>query len=64
MPLNHADACAHLYGQCVDIHAVIQQRERGIGMPQTVQRSVQARARADNQPCFCDESAKCLMQVL
>ena len=33
MAINHADAGAHLYGQCVDIHAVIQQRERGIGVP-------------------------------
>ena len=63
VPLNHADACAHLYRQCVDIHTVIQQRERGVGVPQTVQRSVLPGAWAGNQPCICEELAERLMQV-
>ena len=32
MPLNHANACAHLHSKRMYIHPVVQQRERGIGM--------------------------------
>ncbi len=64
MAFNHANACAHLYGQCVDVHPIVQQCKRGIGVPQTIQGSVLTRARTRNQPCFCDESAEGLMQVL
>ena len=62
--LNHANACTHLYGQCVDIHSVVQQRERGIGVSQTVQRTVLPRTRAGDQPCLCDEGTEGLVQVL
>ena len=33
MPFNHANACAHLHSKRVDIHAVVEQGKRGIGVP-------------------------------
>ena len=48
----------------LNVHPIVQQRERGVGVPQTVQRSVLPGAWAGDQARLSDESAKRLMQVL
>ena len=44
MPFNHADAGAHLYGQRMYIHAVVEQRKGRIGVAQAVERAVLTRS--------------------
>ena len=63
MALNHANAGAHLYSQSMNIDAVVQRGERGVGMAQTLQSSILPCAWTGDQPCFRDESAEGLMQV-
>ena len=40
VPLNHSNAGAHLYGQRVYIHSIVEQCKRSVGVPKTVKRSI------------------------
>ena len=64
MPLNHANACAHLHSKRVYIHTIVEQGKGRIGVTQTVQRAVLVRTRACDQSCVCDELAEGLVDVL
>ena len=64
VPFDHADAGAHLYGQCMYIHTVVQQRKGRIGVAQALERSVLARAWAGDQPRLRHKGSERLMQVL
>ena len=64
MPLNHANACAHLHSKRVYVHAVVEQRKRRIGVTEAVKRSVLPCTWACNQPCVGEELAEGLVDVL
>ena len=64
MPLNHANACAHLHSKRVYVHAIVEEGKRGIGVTQAIQRSILPCTRASDQSCVCDELAERLVDVL
>ena len=64
MPLNHANACAHLHSQRVYVHAVVEQRKGRVSVTQAIQRPVLPSARTGNKPCVCEELAEGLVDVL
>ena len=47
--LNHADAGAHLYGESMYIHTIVEQRECRVGVAQAVERSIKPCAWAFDQ---------------
>ena len=64
VPLNHANACAHLHSKRVYVHAIVEQGKGRIGVTQTIQCAVLVRTRACDQPCVCEELAEGLVDVL
>ena len=64
MPLNHANACAHLHSERMYIHPVVEQGKGRIGVTQAIQRSVLPCAWTCDQPCVCEELAERLVDVL
>ena len=64
VPLDHANACAHLYSKRVYIHPIVEQGKGRVGVTQAVQRPILPRARACDQPCVCEELAEGLVDVL
>lgn len=50
MLFDHAHRRAHLSGQIVDDDAVVDQRERAVGVPQTVQGSILTELGAFEKP--------------
>ena len=64
MPLDHADACAHLYRQCMYIHAVVQQRKGRISVAQAVKRAVLPCAWACDQPRLRQERPERLVEIV
>jgi hypothetical protein len=50
--LNHANRSAHLYGEGMYIHTVVQQCECRVGVAEAVKRSVQASTWAFDQTRF------------
>ena len=55
MSLDHAYRRAHLLGQCMDIHAVVHQSKRGIGVAQAVEYAVITRLGANKQTILAQE---------
>ena len=64
MPLNHANAGAHLNRECMYIHPIVEQGKGRVGVTQAIQRSILPCARASDQPCVCEELAERLVDVL
>ena len=62
--LNHAIACAHLYGEGIDIHSIVYRSECRVSMAQAVERSVKTRTWAFDQLALFHECAEGLMDVL
>ena len=64
MPLNHANACAHLNRECMYIHSIVKQRKGRVCVTQAIQRSVLPCTRTCDQPCIRKELAERLVDVL
>ena len=64
MPLNHANACAHLHSKRMYVHPVVEQSKGRVGVAQAIQRSVLPCTWAYDQPCVCEELAERLVDVL
>ena len=62
--LNHADAGAHLYGESVYIHTVVQQRECRVGVAEAVKGSIKPRTWAFDQPTLFHKGSEGLVDVL
>ena len=63
VPLNHANACAHLHSKRVYVHAIVEQGKGRVGVTQAVQCAVLVRMRACDQPCIGEELAEGLVDV-
>jgi len=64
VPLNHANACAHLHSQSVYIHPIVEQGKGRVGVTQAIQRPVLPCAWACDQPRVGKELAERLVDVL
>ena len=53
MPLNHANAGAHLHSKRMYVHPIVEQGKGRIGVTQAIQRSVLPCAWTCDQPCVC-----------
>ena len=63
MPLNHANAGAHLNRECMYIHPIVKQGKGRIGVTQAVERSVLPCAWTSDQPCVVQELTEGLVDV-
>jgi len=63
VPLNHANACAHLHSKRVYVHAIVEQGKGRVGVTQAIQRPILPCTWACDQPCVCEELAECLVDI-
>ena len=64
VPLNHANACAHLHSKRVYVHAIVEQGKGRVGVTQAIQRPILPCTWACDQPCVCEKLAEVLVDVL